>query len=79
MMQRKSVEQMARELTGGNDSLLHDLYIYFTKNDKTQYAGVDKLDDVSNSALPVVYAKIKRHYEKKLDKKFVIESGSDDE
>lgn len=77
LMLKQSVAQMVSELCAGDAEKIKATYFYFTKNDASLYAGVDDVEKISNVALPVVYANVKKNYEKKLGKPFVF-SGAEE-
>lgn len=76
-MYKISIPQMLIDLYGDDLEKHKAAYIAMTKNDKKEYNGVDTLDEISEVALPVVYAKIKKSYEQRLNKPFQIKKDDD--
>lgn len=74
---RKAVSQMVDELCGGDGEKIKQTLILFTKNDSRQYAGVDSVESVTDAAVQVLYAKIKKTYEKKTGKTFKLEATNE--
>lgn len=74
---RKAIPQMLSELSGGDAEKIKAGYIALTKSDKRGYAGVDNINAVSDAALPVVYAKLKKQYVARTGHEFEIKE--DDE
>lgn len=77
---RKAIPQMLAEIYG-EDSLakIQSAYIALTKSDARGYAGVNNIEAISDMALPVVYGKVKKNYEKRLGKAFVLDNGGNSE
>jgi hypothetical protein len=48
---------------------------YYTKNDAQVYAGVTSVAEITDAALPVVYSKITKGYQKRTGKEFVLEAA----
>ena len=67
---RAAIPQMLDELYGGDAEKIRAGYIFLTKSDARGYAGVDNLDDIQNAAIPVVYGKLKKQYEKRMGHPF---------
>ena len=59
---RRAVPQMLTELSDGDAEKIKAGYVALTKSDSRGYAGVDNLNAISDAALPVVYAKLKKQY-----------------
>lgn len=59
---RKAVPQMLTELSGGDEEKIKAGFVSLTKSDSRGYAGVDNIAAISDAALPVVYAKLKKQY-----------------
>lgn len=79
VMYKKAIPQMFTDLYG-NDAEKHKAaYISMTKSDKKQYAGVDAIEHISDAALPVLYAKVKKAYEQRLGKAFELRKEDDAE
>lgn len=74
---RKAVSQMVDELCGGDGEKIKQTLILFTKNDSRQYVGVDSVESVTDAAVQVLYAKIKKTYEKKTGKTFKLEATNE--
>ena len=71
---RAAVVQMFDELYAGDAEKIKAGYVALTKSDARGYAGVDSIDKVSDAALVVLYAKLKKNYEARLKKKFELKS-----
>lgn len=69
---RKAIPQMLSELSGGDAEKIRAGYISLTKSDKRGYAGVDNIGAVSDAALPMVYAKLKKQYESRVGHPFEL-------
>lgn len=69
-MYRAAIPQMLGEIYGGDADKIKAAYVALTKADNRGYAGVDNLAAVSDAALPVLYGKVKRNYEKRMGKPF---------
>ncbi len=69
---RKAIPQMMDELYGGDQEKIKLAYLYSTKADSRGYAGVDSIGAISDAALPVVYAKVKRSYESRIGHPFAL-------
>ena len=69
---RKAVPQMFDELYNGDAEKIKAGYIALTKSDARGYAGVDNIDAVSDAALAALYGKLKKNYEARLKKEFVL-------
>lgn len=63
---------MMDELYGGDQEKIKLAYLYSTKADSRGYAGVDSIGAISDAALPVVYAKVKRSYESRIGHPFAL-------
>ena len=72
-MQREYVRQMLNELCQGDAVKIEQSVIAFTKNDARQYAGVNSVDKITDAAIAVVYANVKKTYQRKTGKEFVPE------
>lgn len=71
-MLRKAIPQMLDEMYSGDADKIKAAYIALTKADNRGYPGVDNLAAVSDAALPVLYGKVKKNYEKRLGKPFEL-------
>ena len=69
---RSAITQMVSELFGGDEAKIKQSIVVFTKNDSRQYAGVDNVKAISDAAVNVVYAKVKKKYEEKTGHLFVF-------
>lgn len=67
---RAAISQMLNELYSGDAEKIKAGYIALTKSDARGYPGVDSLDSIKDPALPVVYGKLKKQYEKRTGKEF---------
>lgn len=70
---RAAIPLMLHELYAGDADKIKAAYIALTKADNRGYAGVDNLAAVSDAALPVLYGKVKKNYEKRTGKTFELE------
>lgn len=71
-MLRKAIPQMLDEMYSGDAEKIKAAYIALTKADNRGYPGVDNIAAVSDAALPAVYGKAKKNYEKRLNKPFEL-------
>lgn len=69
---KKSVKQMVDELCGGDEEKIKLTFIAFTQAKNRGYDGVDNLEAISDAALPVVYAKVKKKYEERTGHPFTL-------
>lgn len=69
---RQAIPQIVSALCGDDAEKIKASYIYFTKNESRQYAGVDAIDKVSDAQLAIFYANAKKAYEKKFGKAFKL-------
>lgn len=67
---RKVIPQMLHELCGGDEEKIKANYLYCTKAEARGYAGVDNIGEIKDAALPVVYGKVKKAYEKRMGHSF---------
>jgi hypothetical protein len=67
---RRAIRQMAEEMAAGDESRLAAIYLFATKDESHQYAGVEFLDKISDAALKIVYPRMKGTYKKKTGKEF---------
>lgn len=67
---RKAIPQMPQELCGGDEEKIRANYLYCTKAEARGYAGVDNIAEIKDAALPVVYGKVKKSYEKRMGHPF---------
>lgn len=67
---RSAIPQMLNELYSGDTEKVKAGYIALTKSDARGYPGVDSLYSIKDPALPVVYGKLKKQYEKRTGKEF---------
>lgn len=74
---RKAIPQMFDELYDGDAEKIKAGYIALTKSDSRGYAGVDCIDAIKDIALPVVYGKLKKIYEKRMGKAFELKIEND--
>ena len=63
---------MMDELYSGDQNKIKLIYVSLTKSDSRGFAGVDNIDAISDAALPVLYAKVKRAYESRLGRTFSL-------
>lgn len=74
-MQRAAVEQMLAELYGDDAEKKRIAIVALTRNEKRGYAGAETVEAVSDAAMPLLYAKIKKGYESRVGKPFVLNGG----
>ncbi len=72
---RAAIQQMLNEIYSGDQEKIIAGYIALTKSDARGYAGVDNIDSIKDTALPVVYGKLKKQYEKRIGKEFQLKPG----
>ena len=72
LFRSKAIPQMLHELCGGDDEKIKANYLYCTKAEARGYAGVDNIAEIKDAALPVVYGKIKKSYEKRMGHPFEL-------
>lgn len=68
---RTAIPQMLHEMCGGDEEKIKANYLYCTKAEARGYAGVDNIGEIKDAALPVVYGKVKKAYEKRMGHSFV--------
>lgn len=69
---RQAIPQMLRELCGNDEEKIKANYLYCTKAEARGYAGVDNIEEIKDAALPVVYGKVKKSYEKRVGHAFEL-------
>lgn len=69
---RAAIPQMLNEIYSGDQEKIRAGYIALTKSDARGYAGVDDLDSIKDTAIPVVYGKLKKQYEKRMGQEFQL-------
>lgn len=69
---RQAIPQMMDELYGGDQEKIKLIYVSLTKSDSRGFAGVDNISAISDAALPVLYAKVKRAYESRIGHPFAL-------
>lgn len=69
---RRAVPQMLTELCAGDPEKIKASYLAFTKVENRGYAGVDNLAAISDAAIGVVYAKVKKTYESRTGHSFIL-------
>lgn len=70
LFHRKAIQQMLSEIYSGDSEKIKAGLIAMTKSDKRGYAGTDDVSKISDAALPVTYAKIKKAYEERVGHAF---------
>ncbi len=75
---RKAISQMLGDLYQGDAEKIAAGLIAVTKSDKRGYAGADNVLKISEAALPVTYAKIKKAYEDRVGHKFELREDAAD-
>lgn len=69
---RAAIPQMLFELYGGDAEKVKSALVAMTKNDSRGFPGVEDVAKLSAAALPVAYGKVKKAYETRLGKEFVL-------
>ena len=69
-MFRADITAMLSEVFGGDEESIKAALLASTKNEARGYAGVDNVAAIGEKALPVVYSKVSKSYEKRMGKKF---------
>lgn len=67
---RKAIPQMLQELCGGDREKIKAACRCCTRAEARGYAGVDGIGEIKDAALPVVYGKAQKAYEKQLGHSF---------
>jgi hypothetical protein len=67
---QQAIAQMLNELCEGDAEKIKQGIIAFTKSDSRGYAGANCVDKIIDTALPVVYAKVKDMYKKRTGREF---------
>jgi hypothetical protein len=75
---RTATTQMLNELYAGDSEKIKSAIVALTKSDSRGYAGVDSIDALTDKALPVIYAKVKRTYETRKGHAFELKEDSAD-
>lgn len=70
---RAAVPLMLHEMYAGDAEKIKAAFVALTKADNRGYPGVDNIAAVSDAALPVLYGKVKKNYEKRTGKTFEME------
>lgn len=71
---RKSISAMLDELYAGDADKIKAGLLAITANKSRGYTGVDAVSALTDAALPVIYAKVKKTYEQRLGKPFEYEA-----
>lgn len=69
---RAAIPAMLGELCGGDEEKIKASYLHYTKAESRGYPGVDNIGQISDAALPVIYAKLRGTYEKRTGHGFVL-------
>jgi hypothetical protein len=69
-LQRKSIQQIAATFASGGKATAEEVITHYTKNDAANYPGVKTVDEISATALPVVYANMKTAFKKRTGNEF---------
>jgi len=69
---RAAIPAMLGELCGNDAEKIKESYIYYTRSKSRGYPGVDSIGQVSDGALPVIYAKLRKTYEERTGHGFVL-------
>lgn len=70
---RKAISAMMTELSGGDEEKFRAGIVSMTKSTARGYAGVEEVSRITDAALPVVYAKLKKNYATRTGKDFAME------
>ena len=70
---RKAITAMMTELSGGDEEKFRAGIVSMTKSTARGYAGVEDVSRITDAALPVVYAKLKKNYATRTGKDFAME------
>ena len=74
---RKAITQMLTEIYSNDSEKIKAGLVAMTKSDKRGYAGTDDVTKISDAALAVVYAKIKKQYVSRTGHDFVLKQEDD--
>lgn len=69
---RKAIGQMLADIYSGDGEKVKAGLVAMTKSEKRGYAGADDVSKLSDAALPVVYAKVKKAYAERMGHAFVL-------
>lgn len=69
---RMAIPRMMDELYGGDKDKIKLAYLSITRADSRGYPGAESIEAISDAALPVVYAKVKKAYESRLGRTFTM-------
>lgn len=69
---RKAITQMMNEIYAGDAEKIKLAYLSVTKSESRGYPGTEGIDGISDAALPVLYAKVKKTYESRLGHSFEL-------
>lgn len=75
---RKAIQQMLSEIYSGDSEKIKAGLIAMTKSEKRGYAGTDDVAKISEAALPVTYAKIKKAYEERVGHPFQFKAEEEE-
>lgn len=75
---KKTIPQMISELCGGDPDKIKSAYLIFTRAENRGYAGVDNIEAIPETALPVTYAKVKKKYTERTGHPFTLKEDTDD-
>jgi len=75
---RKAIPQMLLELFGTDPDKHRAAYLAFTRAENRGFAGVDNLEAISDAALPVTYAKVKKKYTERTGRQFTMKEDTED-
>lgn len=67
---RAAIPAMLNEICEGDEARIKNAFIHYTKNDARGFAGWDRIEQVSDAALPVVYNKVTKAYVKQTGHSF---------
>ena len=77
VMNRKAIMQMLTEIYSGDCEKIKAGLIALTKSEKRGFAGVDDVEKLSDAAVPVLYAKIKKTYAARMGREFEFKTEED--
>lgn len=75
---RKAALQALSELCGGDMDKVAQSILALTKSESRGYAGVQRVEDLTDAAAKVLYGKVKALYAKKMGREFNFQSQEDE-
>lgn len=74
---RKAAKQMLADIYKDAETVAKAL-VAMTQNEQKEYAGVSAVEELSDAQLPVIYAKLKKEYPKRMKKDFELREDEED-